>query len=165
MGEYKHIMAAVDQTDDAVTVAGRTLAIARRHGAKMTLMHVVDQRALVAGGEVDVPLFGLGARVQDAAAGLTDPQPVPFSTDDRLMQQAERFLQQIVARLDEASIAVHVTASSSIPRQIVRAAHELSVDLLACGAHHRHGLALFMPSPVDGIIHHLPCDVLLLRLP
>jgi len=165
MGEYKHIMAAVDQTDDAVTVAGRALVIARRHGAKMTLMHVVDQRALVAGGEADVPLFGLGTRSQDAAAGLTDPQPVPFSTDDRLMQQTERFLQQIVARLEDASIGVQVTASSSIPRQIVRAAHELSVDLLVCGAHHRHGLALFMPSPVDGIIHHLPCDVLLLRLP
>lgn len=164
MGEYKHIMAAVDQTDDAATLAGRCLAVARRHGARMTLMHVVDQRALDSGGEVDVPLFGLGTRAQDAGSGLTDPQPVPFSTDDRLMQQAERFLQAIVARLEDPGIAVHVTASSSIPRQIVRAAHELSVDLLVCGAHHRHGLA-FVPSPVDGIIHHLPCDVLLLRLP
>ena len=165
MGEYKHIMAAVDQTDDAASLAGQALAIARRHGAKMTLMHVVDQRALVSGGEVDVPLFGLGARAQDAAAGLTDPQPVPFSTDDRLIQQAERFLQQIVARLEDANIGVEVTASSSIPRQIVRTARELSVDLLVCGAHHRHGLALFVPSPIDGVIHHLPCDVLLLRLP
>lgn len=164
MGEYKHILAAIDQTDDAATLAGRCLAVARRHGARMTLMHVVDQRALLSGGEVDVPLFGLGERAQDATA-LTDPQPVPFSTDDRLMQQAERFLQEIVARLDDAGIAVHVTASSSISRQIARAAHELSVDLLVCGAHHRHGLALFVPSPVDGIIHHLPCDVLLLRLP
>ena len=167
MTEYRHVMLAVDQTDDAAALAARGLAVARRFGAKLTLMHVVDQRALIGGGEVDVPLFGLGERAQDAAAGksLVEPQPVPFSTDDRLIVQAERFLRTIASELGEAGTAVHVTASSAIPRQIVRAAHDLAVDLLVCGAHHRHGLALFVPSPVDGIIHHLPCDVLLLRLP
>ncbi|MBL8666454.1 MAG: universal stress protein [Rhodospirillales bacterium] len=168
MGLYRHVMAAVDQTDDAAALAARGLAIAQRHGARLTLMHVVDQRALTSGGEVDVPLFGLGAGGKNAAAtgggSQTEPQPVPFSTDDRLIVQAEQFLQEIAGHLGEAEVGISVAASGSIPRQIVRTAHELSVDLLVCGAHHRHGLALFMPSAIDGIIHHLPCDVLLLRL-
>lgn len=166
MGLYRHVMAAVDQTDDAVALAARGLAVAQRHGARLTLMHVVDQRALTSGGEVDVPLFGLGASGRSAAAAgsQTDPQPVPFSTDDRLIVQAERFLHEIAGHLGGAEVGISVSASGSIPRQIILTAHQLSVDLLVCGAHHRHGLALFTPSAIDGIIHHLPCDVLLLRL-
>ena len=82
MTEYRHVMLAVDQTDDAAALAARGLAVARRFGAKLTLMHVVDQRALIGGGEVDIPLFGLGERAQDAAAGksLVEPQPGPRST-------------------------------------------------------------------------------------
>ncbi len=166
MGLYRHIMVALDQTDDAAPLAARGLAIAERHGARLTLMHVVDQRALTSGGEVDVPLFGLGAGGKNAAAdgSQTEPQPVPFSTDDRLIVQAERFLHEIAGHLGGVEVGISVAASGSIPRQIIVTAHQLSVDLLVCGAHHRHGLALFMPSAIDGIIHHLPCDVLLLRL-
>ena len=166
MTEYKHVMVAVDQSDDAAAVAHRALAVARRFGAKLTLMHVVDQRALTAGGEADIPMFGMRDKISIDEIGkeLTEPQPVPFSTDDRLIVQSQSFLEAIAAELGEPDIGTHVAASSSIPRQIIRVATELKVDLLACGAHHRHGLALFLPSPVDGIIHHLPCDVLLLRL-
>jgi universal stress protein A len=159
-------MVALDHSDDAIAIARRGLEIARRYGAKLSLMHVVDQRALVAGGEAGVPLFGIkgGETVRDVESTLTDPQPVPFSTDDRMVVQAERFLQAIAGELGASDVDTHVTASSSIARQVILTARQLAVDLLVCGAHHRHGLALFLPSPVDGIIHHLPSDVLLVRL-
>ncbi len=160
-------MVALDRSDDAIAVARRGLEIARRHGAKLSLMHVVDQRALVAGGEADVPLFGMkgGETVRNVESTQTDPQPVPFSTDDRMVVQAEDFLRAIAGDLGASDIDTHVTASSSIARQVILTARRLAVDLLVCGAHHRHGLALFLPSPVDGIIHYLPSDVLLVRLP
>jgi nucleotide-binding universal stress UspA family protein len=130
-------------------------------------MHVVDQRALMAGGEADVPLYGMKGdeTVRDVTSPPTDPQPVPFSTDDRLVVQAEDFLQAIAGDLGASDVDTHVIASSSIARQVTLTARRSAVDLLVCGAHHRHGLALFLPSPVDGIIHNLPSDVLLVRLP
>lgn len=81
-----------------------------------------------------------------------------------MVVQAEDFLRAIASDLGASDIDTHVTASSSIAQQVVLIARRLAVDLLVCGAHHRHGLALFLPSPVDGIIHHLPSDVLLVRL-
>ena len=163
---YTHVMVAIDVSDDAVLVAHRALAVAQRCGARLSLMHVVDQRALAAGIETDIPMFGMSERIseQQAEKALTDPSPSAFSTDDRLLTSAEGFLDTVAAQLGAADVATHVVASSSIAREVITVARRLQVDLLVCGAHHRHALALFFPSPVDGIIHHLPCDVLLVRL-
>jgi universal stress protein A len=167
MTDYTHILVTVDDSDDALKVARRGLELARRLDAKLSLLHVVDQRALLAGGEADVPLFGMkgGEAAGELRTTLTDPQPAPFSTDDRLLVRANDFLRSLAGQLEIPDIDTHVAASSSIARQVALTAVRLGVDLLVCGAHHRHGLALFLPSPVDGIIHHLPCDVLLVRLP
>ena len=144
MAEYKHVMVAVDQTDDAAALARRALGVARDFGASLTLMHVVDQRALSAGGEADIPIFGMSGKssADVISKEVIEPQPVPVSTDDHLMVHAQRFLKAIAAGLGELEPAIHVVASSSIPRQIIRVAQELEIDLLICGAHHRHGLAL-----------------------
>jgi universal stress protein A len=165
--EYKHVLVAVDESDDAIAVARQGLEIARRFGAKLSLMHVVDQRALLAGGEADVPMFGekAGESFEEIGRTLTDPQAIAFPTDDRLIAAAKNFLQSVAGQLAAPDLATYVVASSSIARQIILVARRLAVDLLVCGARHRHGLALFLPSPVDGIIHHLSCDVLLVRLP
>ncbi len=41
----------------------------------------------------------------------------------------------------------------------------MKVDLLVCGAHHRHGRTLLTLSSVDPVVHEIPCDLLLVRLP
>lgn len=164
---YQHVMAALDAAEAMHAVAGQALEVARRYGAKLTLLHVVDQRALSGGGEADVPLFGMEDRRADVAAASApgEPQPVPFSIDDRLMAQARGFLGALVEQLGDAQIETLAVASSTLAHGIVTVTRQRGVDLLVCGAHDRHGLALFLPSPVDGVIHHLPCDVLLVRLP
>lgn len=163
---YRHLMVALDQAEDCHKIAERAVDVARRYGARITLLHVVDQRALAAGGEADVPLFGMEAgEARQATGAQTEPQPVPFSTDDRLLVQARGFLGTVVERLGDAQIETMVVPSATVGHAIVVAARQHEADLLVCGAHHRHGLALFLPSPVDGVVHHLPCDVLLVRLP
>jgi universal stress protein A len=163
---YTHLMVATDVSDDAVLVAHRALAVAQRFAARLSLMHVVDQRALTAGGEADIPIFGMDDRIseQQVEKAMTDPSTAAFSTDDRLLTSAKGFLNAVAGQLGAADVTTHVAASSSIACEVITVARRLEVDLLVCGAHHRHALALFFPSPVDGIIHHLPCDVLLVRL-
>jgi universal stress protein A len=163
---YRHVMAALDEAEAWHGVAEQALEVAQRYGARLTLLHVVDQRVLTAGGEADVPLFGLaGPQTEEQAErALTEPSPVPFSIDDRLMAQARSFLGAVVEHLGNGRIETLAVASSTIGHEIVATARRLSVDLLVCGTRDRHGLSLFMPSPVDGIVHHLPCDVLLVRL-
>lgn len=164
---YRHVMVALDEADVSHAVAEQALDLAHRYSARLTLLHVVDQRALGGGGEADVPLFGMegGTTETDARRTLTEPQPVPFSTDDRLMAQARAFLGSVAEHLGGGQIGTIAIASATIGHAIVATAHEHAVDLLVCGAHDRHGLQLFLPSAVDGVVHHLPCDVLLVRLP
>jgi len=163
MGGYKHVLVALDESDDAIRVAHRAKEIAEAAGAQLSLLHIVDQRVLDAGAEAGVPLFAMSSASEQTPPLTVEPQPVPFSLDDRLMQSAQNFLRGVADELGGAP-ALHVAASSSIAAQVVAMAHSLDADLLVCGAHHRHGLALFLPSPVDGIVHHLPCDILLVRL-
>lgn len=164
---YRHVMVALDEADASHAVAEQALDLARHYHARLTLLHVVDLRALASGGEADVPLFGMeGGTPEDVAKrAITEPQPVPFSTDDRLMAQARAFLGSVAEHLGDGQIRTLAVASATIGHAIVATAHEHAVDLLVCGAHDRHGLQLFLPSAVDGVVHHLPCDVLLVRLP
>jgi universal stress protein A len=164
---YQHVMVALDQAEDGRKIIEQAGDVARRYGARITLLHVVDQRALSAGGEADVPLFGIegGTTAGEAERVLTEPQPVPFSLDNRLMAQARAFLGMVAEHAGGVQIDTLAIASPTIGRAIVVTARQRTVDLLVCGAHHRHGLALFTPSPIDGVVHHLPCDVLLVRLP
>jgi universal stress protein A len=164
---YRHVMVALDQADTAHAIAEQSLDLARRYDARLTLLHVVDQRTLGSGGEADVPLFGMEGRTgeQDARRALTEPQPVPFSIDDRLMSRARAFLGAVAEHLGEGRIETLAIASATVGHAIVTAAREHAVDLLVCGAHDRHGLERFLPSPAGGVVHHLPCDLLLVRLP
>jgi nucleotide-binding universal stress UspA family protein len=161
-------MVALDEAEEWHIIAERAAEIARRFDAPLTLLHVVDQRALSAGGEADVPLFGMSRSEteEQAERALTEPQPVPFSTDDRLMAQGHRFLAAVTEHLREGRApGAEVVASSSVAAEVVATARRLEADLLVCGAHHRSGLALFSSSATDRVVHHLPCDVLLVRLP
>ncbi|HYN40020.1 MAG TPA: universal stress protein [Rhodospirillales bacterium] len=160
---YQHVMAALDESEEWHTVAGRAGDLARRFGARLTLLHVVDQRALAAGGEADVPLFGMDERA--GRPSTTDPAPVPSSLDDRLMVQARLFLGTVAERLPDIRAEGVVVASATIAHAIAESARRRDVDLLVCGAHRRHWFGGLFGSPADGVVHEMPCDLLLVRLP
>lgn len=167
MSVYKHVMAAVDESEEWHAVAERARDMSRLFGARLTLMHVVDQRALAGGGEADVPLFGMDERRRDRAAApsTSDPAPVPFSLDDRLMAQARQFLADVAAHVADVPAEGVVVASSTIAHAIAESARRRGVDLLVCGAHRQHWFEALLGSSAGRVVHEMPCDLLLVRLP
>ncbi|MBK8209690.1 MAG: universal stress protein [Rhodospirillales bacterium] len=164
---YQHVMVALDESEEWHAVVDRASDLARRFGARLTLLHVVDQRALAGGGEADVPLFGMdeGRSNRAAAPSTSDPAPVPFSLDDRLMAQAQRFLAAVAGHVPDVPTEGVVVASSTIAHAIAESARRRGVDLLVCGAHRGHWFGALVGSPVGRVVREMPCDLLLVRLP
>ena len=160
--QYQHVMVALDESEAWHAIAERAADFAQRFQARLTLLHVVDQRALAAGGEVDVPLFGMN---EPMAPSLSDPAPVPFSLDDRLMANARQYLGMVAEHLPNSKAEGVVIASSTIAHAIAASARRRGVDLLVCGAHRRHWFDAWLGSPAQGVMHEMPCDLFLVRLP
>lgn len=139
VADYKHVLVALDVGEEWHLVAVRALEVARRYGARLTLLHVVD------GHDPEAPVTPDGTEALTAEAG--------------------RFLDAVAAHLRFAGVDKRVVVASPIGRQIVILATEMKVDLLVCGAHHRHGRALLTLSPLDPVVREIPCDLLLVRLP
>lgn len=162
---YQHVMVALDESEAWHAIAERAADFARQFEARLTLLHVVDQRVLSAGGEADVPLFGMDDRMSEQVAPLPgEPSPVPFSLDDRLMAQARQFLGMVVEHLPDARAEGVVVASSTIAHAIATSARRRGVDLLVCGAHRRHWFDVLLGSATQGVVHEMPCDLLLVRV-
>lgn len=160
--QYHHVMVALDESEVWHVIAEKAADFAQRFQARLTLLHVVDQRALTAGGEADVPLFGMDEPMVPSPG---EPAPVPFSLDDRLMASARQYLGMVAEHLPDSKAEGVVIASSTIAHAIAASARRRGVDLLVCGAHQRHWFEGLLGSPAQGVMHEMPCDLFLVRLP
>lgn len=141
---YKHILLAVDFFELAHTVSDKAKSLADLHGAKLSVVHVVDNMPMLDGG------YGFDAS---------------FDVDltSEMIVAAKKRLIEFAARLGVNEERVWVELGS--PKyEITRVAEENGVDLIVVGSHGRHGLALILGSTANGVLHHAKCDVLAVRL-
>src|SRR5512134_511745 len=130
MNGYTHILVAADLAADHEKILPRATDLARVFGAKLTLLHVVDERE--AGGELQMPIEG----------GLTDPgSALPKGAASgaidygghRLERTAHAFLDDLARASGIADVATEVVASSAVARSIVQIARDRAVDLIVVG--------------------------------
>lgn len=140
---YKHILIAVDLTEECHPVVVRALELATSSAAKASLVHIIEPMAMAFGGDVPMDLSLLQQQQFDQAR-------------ERLQSFAGRYPQLV-------SEQRHLVYGQ--PRQeIHRLATELDCDLVVVGSHGRHGLALLLGSTANDVLHGAPCDVLAVRL-
>jgi len=143
MANYRHIILAVDFSDDFDPVVAKAIEIQQRNESKLTLVHVVEYSGAIYTGEI--------------------PLPEDFDLDQRLMDQAKEQLTAMATRhqlMDHTELVEIGTPK----REIVRVANELDSDLIVIGSHGRHGLQLLLGSTANGVLHLAPCDVLAVRV-
>lgn len=143
---YKHVMAAVDLSDEANQVLEEAKRVAADHGAKLSLITVVKPLAQVYGG------LDMAAYTQAS---------VNFEREAQ--KQAEEQLKALAAGIGVAAEDVHAVIGAPAP-QIVDTAKDLGVDLIVLGSHGKHGLGLLLGSTANGVLHHSECDVLTIRI-
>lgn len=143
---YRHILFAADFSDDALRVGERARDIARRCGAQLSLIHVVE--------DVNISLSG----------GYELLPVLPDLPDEALLQEARKALGDLARRLGAEDAGLWVVNALSTKEGILGAAQDHQVDLIVVGSHGRHGLALLLGSTANAVLHGAPCDVLAVRI-
>ena len=140
---YKHILVAVDLTEECDPVIKRAQESALANGAILSLVHIVEPMAMAFGGDVPMDLSQLQQQQFD--------------------QAKERLKSMILALAHLKKEDCHLTYGQ--PRQeIHHLAKEKACDLIVVGSHGRHGLALLLGSTANDVLHGAPCDVLAVKL-
>jgi len=140
---YTRVLLCADFSESAQRVSARAADIARRHQARLHLLHVLEH----------VPA--------DAVGEFLSPQQV--ETHERLLREARERLEQLATEMGFPD-AVSIVSAGHIRHEIVQHAEELGCDLIVVGSHGRHGLALLLGSTARAILHGATCDVLAVRI-
>lgn len=143
---YQHLLFAADFSDDALRVGERAREIARKCGAQLSLIHVIEDVTISLGGGYELlPVL-------------------PDLPDEALLQEARAALGELARRLDVADAGLWVVNAISTKEGILDAVKDHHIDLIVVGSHGRHGLALLLGSTANAVLHSAPCDVLAVRL-
>ena len=143
---YRHILFATDFSEDAIRVGERAREIARHYGARLSLIHVVE--------DINIGLSG----------GYELLPVLPELPDEALLRESRELLGDLARRLEVEDAEKWVVNAPSTREGILGAAQEHSADLIVVGSHGRHGLALLLGSTANAVLHGAPCDVLAVRI-
>ncbi len=143
---YKHVLAAVDLTEEAEQVISEAKRIADDHGAKLSLLTVVKPLTQVYGG------LDMAAYTQ-----------ATVNFEREAQTQASEQLKTLAGRFGVKAEDAHAVIGGPSP-QIVEVAKDQSADLIVIGSHGKHGLGLLLGSTANGVLHHAECDVLTVRI-
>jgi universal stress protein A len=144
VNHYQHVLFAADLSNDALQVGSRAKAIAHHSGARLSVIHVVEQAAISGGYEL-LPII---------------PELPPAT----LIDKARDALARLVEGLEVQGTKPEVITAVSTKEGILQTAAQRQVDLIVVGSHGRHGLALLLGSTANAVLHGAPCDVLAVRI-
>ena len=144
MSDYQHVLVAVDYTKHSVYVAEKARVLANKYQAKLSVIHVLDN--------IPMPDTNYGTVIaldQIAPDELLEAEKIKF------MELGDQLAVDVVNRWMVWGIPT---------QEIINIADQEQVDLIIVGSHGRHGLALFLGSTANSVLHHAKCDVMAVRL-
>lgn len=142
MSFYKHILVAIDLSDDAGYVLEKAKNIAELNGARITMVHVVEPLSVAYGSDIPLNVTTLQAEITEHAK-------------ERISALAEKI------KIDHGEQYI---VYGRPEKEVHRIAETSDVDLIIVGTHGRHGLALILGSTSTSILHGSCCDVLAIRV-
>jgi universal stress protein A len=144
MEGYRNIVCPTDFSHHCRRAAERAADMARRYGAQLILLHVVEyfpedrSNMEIAPEDADPAAY----REEKASAALAD------------------FAQHL--GYDKLAQVVRISTYSA-KHEIVHFAEEQNTDLIVIASHGRHGITSILGSTAYGVNHSAPCDVLTVR--
>ncbi|EGH72109.1 universal stress protein [Pseudomonas syringae] len=140
---YKHILVAIDLTDECEPVILRASLLAKASEAKLSVVHIVEPIAMAFGGDVPMDLSQL---------------------QQQQIDQAKEKLGKLKIRYPQLEHSESHMVFGQPRQEIHKLAKNEACDLIVVGSHGRHGLALLLGSTANDVLHGAPCDVLAVSL-
>lgn len=144
MEGYRNILCATDFSDHCRLAAERAANLAKRYGARLTLLHVVEH-------------FPVDRSNVDIAPEDIDPARYHRDKASSALADLAKHL-----RFDEARQEVRFCTQSA-QQEILRYVKEDKTDLVVIASHGRHGITTILGSTTYGLTHKSPCDVMAVR--
>lgn len=143
----KHLLVPIDFSHSALNALNTALGMAKRHSAKITLLHVVND--------------GLFAYQHSDIIPLTAPTPIL----DALRMEAQERLKQIIEAIPTEKkqdlTLEYQTALGFVASEVCKVAQNIHADIVVMGTHGTSGFrAFFMGSNAYAVIKHSNCPVL-----
>ncbi|MCJ8312129.1 MAG: universal stress protein [Saccharospirillaceae bacterium] len=139
---YKHILLAVDLTQDSKNIAIKAVALAKLTGAEFSVIHVQE------------PI-----RYAYASEAPIDYSQIQTQIDGYAQKSLDEFVESLEIEVKHSLLESGKTSST------IRAmADNYACDLIVVGSHGRHGFSLIFGSHSSGVIHGATCDVMAIRV-
>lgn len=145
MAQYSNIVVAIDYSPATKAILERVRSLASGPATVITLLHVVEYLP---------PLL---------IAEEPFPTEMWMVDEDKLIERASKTMQQLTGQL--AGYVVNGVVVAGVAREeICELAQAKHADLIIAGSHGRHGMRRLLGSTATALVHHAPCDVLLVRI-
>ncbi len=146
MKNYKHVVAALDLTEEAEAVLAKARYIADENDAELSLVTVIKPINYAYAGLDTASITSVSANFEQEARDF-----------------AHKRLTQIADSLSVEYDAIH--ACYGLPSQTIKdKTAEIGADLIVIGSHSRRGLGRLLGSTANAVLHGAECDVLAVRL-
>jgi universal stress protein A len=142
MSVYRHIVVAVDLTDDSHAVLERAARLAKLNGARIDVIHVFEFVPVEPVGETIMPAVQIEHALIERSRARLDALVAEHGLSD-----ADRFVE-----------------AGPVKSEILRVAHERGADLIIVGCRERHGMSILVNLTEDTVLHAARCDVLGVRV-
>ncbi len=143
------ILLPADGSECSRKAMAYALSFAKRYGARVVALHVIDRR------------WEDQTRVTFAELGQDLTQKIRKGYEE----EAGRILHEAAEAARKAGVPVETRILAGIPfDEIVRLGEELSADLIIMGTHGRTGMShLLLGSVAEKVVRKAPCPVLTVR--
>ena len=143
MAIYRNILVAIDlhvMCDEVIL--NRASQLAQESGTKLSVVHAVEHIN---------------------AYGVAQAYPAIIDLESEMLCEAKRQLGELCQRfgIREADQYSEVGSPKVV---ILDKIKQLNSDLIIIGSHGRHGISLLFGSTASVVIHHLPCDALVVKI-
>lgn len=148
MQAYKRILVALDMGKGANDVLKRAIASAPP-AASFEIIHVIlpISQAFYANG-----------------LGLVQPMVDLNKLEEDIVAKAEVDIEKLVKKAKVPEPAKTRVLMGDIVDTIVAHAKSSKTDLIVLGSHATSGFRLLLGSTANGVLHHAPCDTLMVRI-
>ncbi|MEO8012860.1 MAG: universal stress protein [Polaromonas sp.] len=148
MPSFHQILVAVDGSSTSEKALDEAIRLARLNGARLRLLHVVDELGYVNGFE-------------SAANYLNEIIPLMRVAGEKLLAH---YLKKATDQSVEADSVLIDAGPGRICDHVAAQAMRAKADLIVVGSHGRHGVGrILLGSDAEQIVRHAPVPVLVVR--